>query len=297
MALDRNTLSAAFDGDIQAQIIETFLNAPLDYQAAFKEKGITSDHRKVAIYSDFSAMPQKTEGAGYPTDEPIHRFSRTQTPNLYGLAFRVPEEFVDDDQLDLVQGWAQRLALSAADALNVQHAGIFNNGFDSNYTFGDSKELFATDHATAGGTEQNELTTPADLSTTSLNEALYTLRKTVDHRGKIMNLRAVRLIVPAELEKLASEIVGSDKASGTANNDLNFFRNKLSQVVVMPHLTDTDAWFIQAEMHGLVSVMRQGFASSSYFDEETDSIVHKAKMRFLADVDDWRGVFGTAGAA
>ena len=33
----------------------------------------------------------------------------------------------------------------------VKAASVLNNAFDSNFTFGDGKELCATDHPTAGG--------------------------------------------------------------------------------------------------------------------------------------------------
>ena len=55
----------------------------------------------------------------------------------------------------------------------VKAASVLNNAFDSGFTFGDGKELCATDHPTSGGGNfSNELATSADLNETSLEQSL-----------------------------------------------------------------------------------------------------------------------------
>lgn len=291
----RNNFPATFDGDVDRQIRNRFENTELPYLPYFNLEADNKDAVKLDADSTFGAMPIKAEGTQIATDDPVQRFTYNLKHVTYALAFKASHEMVQDDLRRKVNGWANSLGASGAETLNVTHANILNRGFSSAYLYGDGIELFSQLHPLISGTEQNELTTPADLSTASLNEAMYTLRKTVDHRGKLQNIKAVRLIVPAELEKLAFEIITSLQASGTTDNDANFFKNRFV-VVVDPFLTDVDAWFIEAVLHGLVSFTRESFNGDAYVEQSSRSLVHWRLMRFSAGVEDWRGIFGSEGA-
>ena len=48
---------------------------------------------------------------------------------------------------------------------------------------GDGKELCATDHPTLAGTFSNELSTPAELNETSLEQSLIDIAALTDERG------------------------------------------------------------------------------------------------------------------
>jgi phage major head subunit gpT-like protein len=242
-------------------------------------------------------MPQKAEGVKWPVDDAIERYSYELTHNTYALAFKVSQEMREDEDIPLVNKLVTSLGRSAAESANVDSANILNRAFNSSYTYGDSKELCATDHPTAGGTEQNELTSAADLSNSSLNEALYTMQNTVDHRGKMLALRAVQLIVASEGKMAADQIVDSqyeyNASSGALNK--NFFRGKLL-LVEIPFLTDADAWFIQSAEHGLVFYQRVGFTPGGYVEDETGSDIFFGRMRYSVGAESWRGIFGSPGA-
>ena len=69
-----------------------------------------------------------------------------------------------------------------AQTKQIKAASPLNNGFGT-FKAGDGKELFATDHPTVSGTFSNELTTPADLNETSLEQAMIDIAALTDERG------------------------------------------------------------------------------------------------------------------
>jgi phage major head subunit gpT-like protein len=287
----------AFDLNVKKAILDTYNAADLHVAPVFNVQGSKRKSEKVAAFSGFGAMPEKGEGAKVAMDDPIQRFTYELTHKTYALAFKATEEMVEDQDIALVNKLITSLGRSGNETVNVTVANILNRAFNSSYTYGDGKELCATDHPTAGGTEQNELTSAADLANASLNEAMYTMHNSIDHRGKMLRLKAKRLIVAAAGEMLADQVVDSqyeyNASSGALNK--NFFRGKL-QPVVNPYLTDDDAWWIQAEGHGLVFYWRVFPKPRNYTESETGDLIFLLRMRLSVGVEDWPGLFGSPGA-
>lgn len=291
--------SGAFDLNVKQDLLDEYMAQPLHHTKIFNVRSSSRKSEKAAAFSGFGAMPEKKEGAKVTVDTAIQRYTYELTHKTYALAFKVTKEMEEDQDIPLVQRLIQSLGRSAAETINVTAANILNRAFNSSYTYGDGKELCATDHGTAGGTEQNELTSAADLSNSSLDEARYTLQKTVDHRGKMLNITATKLIVAPEGLMVAEQIVGSEYEYNASNGALNknFFRGTLMPISI-PFLTDADAWWIQADsgQHGLVYYNRVAYQPFSYIEDETGSRVYGARMRFSVGAEDWRGIFGSPGA-
>src|SRR3990167_8202557 len=88
-------------------------------------------------------------------------FVNTTTIASFGTV-PIKAEGADVTYDEIAQGYNQQYL---TDTYNVDHANVFNRGFNSSYTGLDAVELFSTAHTlVGGGTEQNELTTAADLS-------------------------------------------------------------------------------------------------------------------------------------
>lgn len=295
--MQRANFPSAFDRNIQKDILDEFMAAELIHNSLTDVRPSKRKSEKISAHSSFIAMPQKQEGAKWAVDDPVQRYTYELTALTYALAFKATQEMVEDDELALVQRLAKSLGRSASETINVTVANLYNRAFNSSFTYGDGIELCATDHPTIASTEQNELTTAADLANSSLDEARYTMSKTVDHRGKLLFIRAIKLIVPSELEYTADLIVDSQfeyNASNGAQNK-NFFRGKLLPQAI-PYLTDSDAWFLMAATHGMVFYNRIGFSTGRYIENETGDLVHFARMRFSTGSEEWRGIFGTPGA-
>lgn len=295
MTIFSANFQSALDARVARAITEGVELSNVVYPQYFN--GLTSDgaYEIAAAFSGLTTAVAKQEGADFTMDAPVQRYSYMLTHGEIGLAFKVTHVMKSDDKLRMVDKWAMGLGRAGVEKMCVDHANILNRAFNNTYTYGDGKELCATDHPLAGGTAQNELSTPADLSTSSLNEALYTMKRTVDHRGKIAPLTPIRMLVPPEQERLAFQLNGSELEPSTTDNQANFFRGKF-QVIVDPYFTDPDAWFLQAALHGLVSYEREALNFGTYIEESSRSQVYWCLARYSVGAEEWRGIFGTPGA-
>lgn len=245
----------------------------------------------------FGLMPVKTEATGVNYDDPYQGYKHSLTNVTYGLGFIVSREMYEDDQYNKINALPRGLAKSGAHTVEITAANVLNRAFNSSYTSGDAKEMCATDHPLiAGGTLRNELSTAADLSMTSLEQALIDIQAFTDDRGLVMAARPKQIIIPPNLEWTVKQLLGSSQDPETANNAINP-ANGMMPYTVNHFLTDTDAWFIQTDVdNGLVFYWRRKPDFTRDNDFDTENAKYKATMRFVCGWDDPRGIFGSPGA-
>jgi len=250
----------------------------------------------------FGTAPEKAEGAAVSFDTANESFTARYTHETIALAFAITEEAIEDNLYDrLSSRYTRALARSMSNTKQVKAASILNNAFDSNFTFGDGKELCATDHPTSGGgTFRNELSTAADLNETSLEQSLIDISGFTDERGMRIALMGRKLIIPVNLQFVAERLMASNLRPATADNDVNAHRNMgmLPEGYVVNHfLTDTDAFFIKTDSpNGFKHFERAGIATSMEGDFDTGNVRYKARERYSFGVSDPRCVFGSPGA-
>ena len=254
---------------------------------------------RTTTVGSFGTVPIKAEGAPVTYEDMAAGYDATFQADTYELAFRATKEALDDEQEEVVSDAARALGSSMTYAYNIDHANLFNNGFSSTTGAPDGVVLFSTAHPLiGGGTEQNALTTAADLSTASLRTALNDVADTTDDAGKIIHWRPRILFVPVELKWLAMEMVGSTLRSDTADNAINAFKEDGLTVVSSPYLTDPDAWFLLDEpsRHNVRTYWREHPNVLHDWDFETSSMKVKIRARWRRGWSDFRGVYGTPGA-
>ena len=248
----------------------------------------------------FGTVPIKAEGANVTYDDMVGGYDKKYTADTYELAFRTSKEALDDEQEEVVSDAARALGSSLTYAYNVDHANIFNNGFNTTYTGPDGSILFATNHTLLSGatTGKNALTTAADLSVGSLRDALNDIGDTIDDAGKLLHIRPSILLVPMELAWLARELVKSPDRPDTPNRAINAFQDDGLRVVSWPYLTDNDAWFLLVDpgKHWVRSYWRERTNTMHDWDFETSSMKVKVRARWIRGWSDYKGVFGTPGA-
>lgn len=273
------------------------------YQSIYDVRPSTKKHEKTTGFSGFSSLVEKEEGTDLTVDDPIQGYDTTFTHKSYGLYARITKEMNDDDLYSVIKRLPSAMADAAGRTKETFAAWVFNNGFAQTVTTymsgGDAKYLFTTDHPlTGGGTYQNELTTAADLSVTSLEEALYTMRLTTGDRSELLVLEPKTLLVPPHLERLAYELTKSSGRPDTANRADNWLATQGLQTVVWPYLTDTDAWFLLTDksQHTLVWYDRQDLETDSDRDFKSKDFLYSVFCRWSCGWEDWRGVFGSPGA-
>lgn len=291
---------------IDEVIMARYNRFPAQYSKIFrvlKSRRSIEQTTEVTGLGNFVITPE----AGDTTyDEALQGFDKTYTHVQRSLGFKVSRIASDDDRWGMVSKLATELGKSAAETRELIAAATFNNGFDSTYTGPDGKELFATDHPlVGGGTEQNELTTSADLDVETLELGLTDFRSFVDHRGKKIRIPPRRLVVPTQLTFSAHEILGGPMRSDTANHAVNAFRHQDGMpalgedaVFTWDYLTDPDAWFILAEPADteLRFYDREPFNTAHDIEFDSRSIKTAGWMRFSVGWSGFYGVYGSPGA-
>lgn len=255
---------------------------------------------RTTTVGSFGSVPTKAEGADVTYDELVMGYDKTYQADTYELAFRTSKEALDDEQEEVVSDAARALGASMTYTYNVDHANVFNNGFTSTTGSFDGRALFDTAHPLlGGGTEQNELTTSADLSISSLRDAMNDILDTTDDAGKLLHWRSKYLLVPGELGWLAKELVrSSTNAEGTNPGVINAFNDDNLEVIIWPYLTDPDAWFLLAEpsVHEVRTYWREKPNVMHDWDFESSSMKIKIRGRWIRGWSHWLGVYGSPGA-
>lgn len=270
---------------------------PEQYTKFFEVKSSGQAYEKTLGMTGFGLASAKAEGAGVGYDLAYQGYTQTLTHSTYGIGFIVTSEMYEDDQYGKINALPRALARSVRHTVEIAGANVLNRAFTATYTGADSKELCATDHPlVGGGTEQNELSTAADLSMTSLEQALIDIGDLTDDRGLLIAAKPKMLIVPPELDWTAKQLLGSEKDPESNYNAINPAKGMIPYSV-NNFLTDSDAWFILTDVpNGPVFYWRRRPAFTKDNDFDSDNAKYKSTFRFSCGWDDFRGVFGSPGA-
>jgi len=270
---------------------------PDEYTKIFTPEGSTRQYEKTTTIEGIGIAQVKDEQVGVSYGDLTQGYDKTFTHVTYGIGFRISEEMYDDDLYGVMKKAAQYLGRSMKLRIETSAANVFNNGFNSSYTGGDAKELFATDHPFAsGGTGRNELSTAADLSQASLEQAMTDIESTTDSTGAPIALVAKKLLVAPANRWAASVLLESQLKAGTSNNDKNVFLDLDLNYIVNHYLSDADAWFLLCDQNELKFWNRQKPKFQNGDDFDTGDAKFKVTARHSTGWSDWPGLFGSPGA-
>ena len=252
--------------------------------------------------SGFSAAPVKDEGSAIEYDNAQEAFTARYTHETVAMGFSITEEAIEDNLYDSLSArYTKALARAMAYTKQVKAALPLNNGFSS-FQSGDGVSLFNTAHPLVnGGTNSNRPTTGADLNEASLEDAIIQIGKYTDERGLKIAARARKLIIPSELQFVATRLLQSDYRVGTADNDINAIKTNgviPEGFVVNHYLTDTNAFFITTDIpDGMKHFVRSPMTTSMDGDFETGNVRYKARERYSFGVSDPLGIYASPGAS
>lgn len=274
---------------------------PQEWSQIFESKSSEKNYEEDVEEIGFGLAPIKAQGASVAYDTQTQGPTTRYTHVVYGLGYIVTQEEIEDN---LYKNKAfkrtELLAFSMRQTEETVAANVLNRAFNSSYAGGDGKELCATDHVVAAGTQSNELATAADLSEASIEDLVIQIMQARNSRGHPIALRPRKLIVPPTLAFEATRILKSALQSGTANNDVNAIKEMgLLQdgVCVNHYLTDNDAWWIKTDCpYGLTRFNRRATTFDKDNDFDTSNAKAKSTVRFSVGWSDWRTVYGSPGA-
>ena len=301
MAISRAQLVKELEPGLNALFGLEYKNYANEHSQIFDTENSDRAFEEEVMLSGFGNAGVKPEGSSVNYDAATETFKARYTHETLALAFSITEEAIEDNLYDrLASRYTKALARSMANAKQVKAANVLNRGFNSSYTGGDGLELFSTAHVLVSGTEQNELSTAADLNETSLEQAMIDIAALTDERGLKIAAQGSKMIVPSALQFTAERLLKSVGRTGTADNDISAVvsMNVIPQGYVVNHyLTDTDAWFIKTDVpNGLKHFVRAPIKTAMEGDFDTGNVRYKARERYSFAWSDWRGIFGSPGA-
>lgn len=281
---------------------QSYNEYPVEYTQLFEMNTSKKAYEEDLGATGLGLASRKTENNSIAYDEESQAFLTRYTHAVWALGFTISREVVEDDQYGVVGGRrAKALAFSMRQTKEINGANVYNRAFNSSYTGGDGKEMCATDHPNySGGTWANELTTAADLSEASLEQACIDIAKLQNDRGLTIAIKPQKLIVPVDLQFEAHRILKSTLRVGTADNDPNAIKDMgmfPGGVIINHFLTDSDAWFIKTNCPSgpkYISRRKMQFAQDNDFDTENGK--YKATERYSFGWTDPRGIFASPGA-
>jgi len=252
--------------------------------------------------SGFSAAPVKNEGSAIAYDNAQEAWTARYTHETIAMGFSITEEAIEDNLYDsLSSRYTKALARAMAYTKQVKAAAVLNNGWAATVTYGDGQPLFSTSHPlVSGGVNSNTPATQADLNETSLENAVIQIAAWTDERSLLIAARPRKLIVPPNLQFVATRLLETELRVGTNNNDINAIKNNgsIPEGYTINHfLTDTNGWFLTTDVpNGLKHFVRTPMQTGMDGDFDTGNVRYKARERYSFGVSDPLGIFGSQGA-
>ena len=300
MAISRAQLVKELEPGLNALFGLEYKNYENEHEQIYTMETSDRAFEEEVMESGFGEAPVKNEGAGVAYDQAQEVYTARYTHETIALAFSLTDAAVEDNLSDRLSArYTPALARSMAQTKQIKAAAVLNGAFTTSIG-GDGKPLCATDHPTLGGPDlRNELSTPADLSETSLEQALIDIAAFTDERGLKIAVQGLKLIIPKELMFTADRILKSTLRVGTADNDINAIRNMgmVPQGYTVNHfLTDPDAFFIKTDApNGMKGFTRVAIKTGFEGDFDTGNVRYKARERYSFGFSDPRGIFGSPG--
>jgi len=252
--------------------------------------------------SGFSAAPVKNEGSALAFDNAQEAFTSRYNHETIALGFSLTEEAIEDNLYDsLASRYTKALARAMAYTKQIKAASVLNNGFSASFPGGDGVSLFNAAHPlVSGGTNSNVPTVATDLNETSLEAAVIQINQWTDERGLLIAAKARKLIVPSQLQFVATRLLQTELRVATADNDLNAVKanGAIPEGYTVNHyLTDPNAWFIKTDVpNGLKHFVRTPMSTGMDGDFDTGNVRYKARERYSFGFSDPLGMFASSGS-
>ena len=302
MAMNRADFRKQLQEGLNAVFGMEYKRYPEEWRDIFDIETSTKAFEEDVLMAGFGAAPVKPEGEGVTYDEGSESYVARYTHETIALAFAITEEAEEDGLYgSLGNKYSRALARSLQHTKEVKGADVLNNAFSGSYLGGDGVSLCSASHPQyGGGNQSNTLATAADLAEASLEQAAIDISEFDDDRGIPIAAQITKLLIPTELQFVATRILMSPYRTNTGDNDISavYTLGTVSDGFSVNHrLTDPDAWFLKTDApDGLKHFVRKKVSRGLEGDFETGNLRYKARERYSFGWSDWRGLYGTPGS-
>ena len=276
-----------------------------EHEACYDAETSERSFEEETKLAGFGAAPVKNEGSPISYDTAQESFTQRYDHQTIAMGFSITEEAMEDNLYDsLSSRYTKALARAMNYTKQVKSMVPFNDGFTATtgYLSGDGDQLFSTSHSIVQGAAlSNRPSTAVDLNETSIEDATIQISNWTDERGLKVAAQPVRLIIPTNLQFVATRLLESQYKVGVADNDVSaIYHNQTIRegYTVNHYLTDTNAFFIKTDVpNGLKYFERIGMATSMDGDFDSGNVRYKARERYSFGVSDYLGIWGSPGSS
>ena len=302
MAMNRAQFASMLEPGLNTLFGLEYDSYPPEYSAVFEANTSNKAYEEDLLLQGFGSAPTKDEGAAISYDSGSQQWTARYQHETVALAFSLTEEAEEDGQYgSIASRYTKALARSMASTKEIKAANVLNNAQTAGFNGGDGVVLLSASHPTTAGNQSNVLATAADLSETSLESILIQIADMKDDRGLRIAAQGTQLIIPTAYTFVAERLLESQLRTGTADNDINAIKSGgylPKGYHIMRRLSDSDAFFVQTDVpDGLKMFQRSPLKKGMEGDFETGNVRYKVRERYSFGATDWRGIFGTEGAA
>lgn len=241
----------------------------------------------------------KSEGGATSFDNAAgERFMYNQEHTELGLGYAITRKAIADNlykeqfnpqNLGLIESFNQTKEILGANVLNT--ANVYNPA-----VVGDQVSLCNTAHPIDQGTYANRPLVDVDLSEQAIYNALIQIRQFKDQANLKIFARGKRLLVPIQLEYVASRLMKTELRPGTTDNDINALiatGGLPDGYEVLDFLTSNFAWFIKTSIRGLLFLQREPFETDMQVDFVTQNLLVIGYERYSFGYYNPRAIWGT----
>jgi hypothetical protein len=241
------------------------------------------------------------EGTATRYDTMNQRYTTQYVHQTFSTGFIITEQAIEDNLYrDQFPNSAKLLRQSFETTKNIQGASILNNAFDPLQPGGDGVPLASSAHPVAGNTYSNVSSPMVGFNEASLEEAITAIRKFKNEAGYPMMTRALRIIVPPELDFTAARLLESHFRTATANNDINAIYNMKAVpkgYMVNDFLTDPNTVYIMTDVENAFKYFeRTPLRIDMNVDIDTGNLKVRGTERYSFGNSDPRGLYVIRGA-
>ena len=269
--------------------------------------------------SDFDTFQSKEEGQGAENDSVQKTFDKTIEHVEFAKEFTITRKMADDAKFGMGSNmkskpaaftrayYKTRVKLAAQALINGTASSMVFNKARIDLTVGDGLPLFSNGHKyftnkLKGKTQTNyyygDLTSSQEKFEEALGIAANNLRNTKDENGETMGYTADVLIIPCnrpKLEMMAKKIVGSERTTGTNNNDINTQYGNWTLVVLDGWETTDDRFMVMSSeanknLLGNMFFNRVKLDIRHGIDDHTRNMYWNGYCRFGVGFSNWKHI-------
>ena len=220
--------------------------------------------------SDFDTFQSKGEGQGAENDSVEKTYDKTIEHIEFAKEFTITRKMADDSKFGMGTNmknkprkfvrsyYKTRVKLAAQALINGTSKTMTFNKAKVDLTVGDGLPLFHSAHPYStskmkGKTQSNyfygDITSSAEVFEEALAIAANKLRNFKDENGETMGYTADILVIPCNrprLEMMAKKVIGSERTTGSHDNDINTQYGNWTLVVLDGWETNDDRFMVMS---------------------------------------------------